>query len=67
MTWGKAAIEVLFGEPARCDLCHNPAIAFDAGRTRCEDHLTDEMRVHREAEDPQGRPYYPARPQVDQP
>jgi hypothetical protein len=67
MTWGKAAIEVLFGGPARCDLCRNPAIAFDAGRTRCEDHLTDDMRAHREAEERRGRPSYPGRPQVIQP
>ena len=65
MTWGKAAIEVLFGGPARCDLCHEPAIAFLAGRTRCEKHLTEEMRAHRE--EPQARPYYPGRPQLNQP
>lgn len=64
MTWGKSAIELLFGGAVRCDLCRNPAIAFHAGRTRCEDHLTDEMRAHREAEEPQGRPSYPGRPQV---
>jgi hypothetical protein len=67
MTWGKAAIEVLFGGPARCDLCGHPAIAFHAGRARCEEHLTQEMRAHREVEEPQGRPYYPARPQLIQP
>lgn len=64
MTWGKPAIELLFGEAVRCDLCPGAAVAFHAGRTRCEDHLTDEMRAHREAEDSQGRPSYPGRPQV---
>lgn len=67
MTWGKAAIEVLFGGPARCDLCHQPAIAFHAGRTRCDEHLTEEMRAHRGLEESQSRPYYPGRPQVGQP
>lgn len=66
MTWGKAAIEVLFGEAVKCDLCRKPAIAFDAGRTRCDDHLTEEMRAYRDME-PQGRPSYPGRPQVSQP
>jgi hypothetical protein len=68
MTWGKPAIEVLFGGPARCDLCGHSAIAFHAGRTRCEDHLTEEMRARREMEEQrQGRPSYPARPQLRQP
>ena len=65
MTWGKAAIEVLFGGPTRCDRCREPAIAFHAGRARCEEHLTEEMRAHREAE-PQS-PNYPGRPQFSQP
>ena len=67
MTWGKAAIELLFGGPARCDLCRTPAIAFHAGHTRCEAHLTDEMRARREIENLQDRPSYPGRPQVSQP
>lgn len=64
MTWGKPAIEALFGGPAKCDLCRDPAIAFHAGRTRCESHLTEEMRAHRE--EPHSRPYYPGRPQLSQ-
>ena len=67
MTWGKGAIELLFGGPARCDLCRTPAVAFHAGRTRCEDHLTDEMRAYREVEEPHRRPSYPGRPAVSQP
>lgn len=64
MIWGKAAIELLFGGPARCDLCTTPAIAFHAGHTRCESHLTDEMRALHEAEERQRRPSYPGRPQL---
>ena len=64
MTWGKAAIEVLFGGPARCDLCREPAIAFHAGRTRCKAHLTEEMRAH--GGEPHDRPHYPGRPQLNQ-
>lgn len=67
MTWGKPALSALFGEPRTCDYCRNPAIAFHAGRTRCEDHLTDEMRAYRRSEDTPSRPYYPARPQVSEP
>ena len=67
MTWGKAAIEVLFGGPVICDLCRKPAIAFEAGRARCDDHLTADMRADRGAEETQARPYYPARPRVNQP
>lgn len=43
MTWGRSAIEMLFGGPRECDLCRHPAIAFHAGYSRCEDHLTEEM------------------------
>ena len=64
MMWGKAAIEVQFGWPATCDLCGHTAIAFHAGRIRCEDHLTEEMRAYRRSEELRSRPSYPARPQL---
>jgi len=67
MTWGKPAIEVLFGGPVKCDLCRSPAIAFDAGRSRCGDHLTPEMKAERDSDELQSRPYYPGRPRVNQP
>ena len=66
MTWGKPAITALFGQPMTCDHCRRPAIAFHAGRTRCEDHLTDEMLAYRHSEEAPSRPYYPARPQVSE-
>jgi hypothetical protein len=47
MTWGREAVETLFGGPRRCDLCLDPALAFHAGWSRCEAHLTEEMRGSR--------------------
>ena len=67
MTLGNKRVEALFGGPVSCDLCRKPAIAFNAGRTRCEDHLTEEMRAYRQAEEGRNRPYYPGRPQVIEP
>jgi hypothetical protein len=64
MTWGKPAIEALFDGNKGCDLCRRAAIAFHAGRTRCEEHLTEEMRAYRREEETRNRPYYPGRPQV---
>jgi hypothetical protein len=64
MTLGKIRIEALFGGSVSCDLCRKPAIMFNAGRTRCEDHLTEEMRAYRQTEERRSRPYYPGRPEV---
>lgn len=47
MTWGREAIEELFGGPRMCDLCLDPAVAFLGGRSRCETHLTEQMRESR--------------------
>lgn len=67
MTWGKLAIEKLFGESRGCDLCRKPATAFHAGRSRCEDHLTGEMLAQRQQEVLLSRPTYPGRPQLTNP
>jgi hypothetical protein len=61
MIWGRPGVEKLFGGPRSCDLCHRPAIAFHAGRSRCDDHLTQEMLEHRWTD---SQPFYPGRPRL---
>ena len=64
MTWGRPAIEKLFGGLRACDICLKPAIAFHLGQSRCEDHLTGEMTVQRLPVELQGKPGLAGKPEV---
>lgn len=64
MTWGRPAIEKLFGGLRICDICLKPALAFHLGQSRCEDHLTGEMTAHRLPVGQQGNPGFPGKHEV---